>query len=288
MSFEDALLDDQMKNVATDIYFSNQKLRRMDPLMDPKNTIRECRDSENHPKVIPIIMGLDVTGSMTDLPKKIVAQELDKFMSKALELKLDPAVLFTAIGDLYKDSAPFQIGQFESGDDELDLWLSKTWIEGNGGGNGGESYNLLWLYAINCIFTDYEEKHNSKPFLFTFGDEECLPGISRKLAEQLYGSDSKAMALFGEKDQLDNIDLLTALKKRFNVYHFHINHDYSVIRLWQGLLGENFHILKNESEIVPKILEIITQVINLDKNVLNSETVIKVKESSNFDWLDKL
>ena len=40
--------------------------KRMDPSLDPTNFIsRECADSKEHPNTIPVILALDVTGSIT-------------------------------------------------------------------------------------------------------------------------------------------------------------------------------------------------------------------------------
>lgn len=42
---------------------SNQemfKARSLDPALDPKNVIRECCDSEDHPNTLPVVIALDV------------------------------------------------------------------------------------------------------------------------------------------------------------------------------------------------------------------------------------
>src|SRR5690606_5631209 len=85
------------------------------------------------------------------------------------------SVLFLAIGDHETDSAPLQVGQFESGDAELDLWLTRTWLEGKGGANSGESYLLAWYFASKFTKLDSLDKRGQKGFLFTIGDE---PGLS--------------------------------------------------------------------------------------------------------------
>ena len=47
--------------------YSNQdmfKARTIDSALNPKNVMRECCDTEEHPNTIPVILALDVTGSM--------------------------------------------------------------------------------------------------------------------------------------------------------------------------------------------------------------------------------
>ena len=290
MSLEDALVDPVYKNIATNIYFENTTKYKMDPSMDPKNTVRECRDSDAHPMVIPVLLGLDVTGSMLDLPRLIVAQELDTLMSKSAQRGLDLAILFTAIGDLERDKYPFQIGQFESGDEELDLWLSKTYLEGNGGANTGESYHLLWLYAINNIHTDYEQKHGKKPLIFTFGDEPVLQTVEMFRAQELFGNDSEVINVFKGKKTITNEEILEAVKQKFDVYHFHIQHRYktdaSLEKGWRKLLGSNFYVLGSHRDIVPTLLNIIESKVSNNKESV--KPVLEKESVNNYDWLDNL
>ena len=82
--------------------------------------------------------------------------------------------MFGAIGDHECDSCPLQVGQFESGDVELDMWLTRTFLEKGGGGNNGESYGLAWFMANNFIRTDAKDKRQQKGFVLTIGDEPVL------------------------------------------------------------------------------------------------------------------
>lgn len=63
--------------------YSNQdmfKARNIDSALDPKNVIRECCDTEEHPNTIPVILALDVTGSMGQAAAQnnCVASYIDK------------------------------------------------------------------------------------------------------------------------------------------------------------------------------------------------------------------
>jgi hypothetical protein len=126
---------------AGEIFTQNAK-RQAHPSMIPHGVaFRESRDSEVHPHSVPIILGLDVTGSMGHIPYELIREGLPKLMGGIIQGGVpDPALLFLGIGDHECDNYPLQVGQFESGDEELDMWLTRTYIESGGGGNGGESY----------------------------------------------------------------------------------------------------------------------------------------------------
>ena len=213
----------------------NFRQRSMHQDMDPRNVkFRECRDSENHPFSLPVQIYLDVTGSMGAVPQQLITEGLPKMISNLLNKGIkSPAIMFGAVGDHECDKAPLQVSQFESGDEELDGWLSKTWIEGGGGGNSGESYGLAWYFAGHHVVSDAWEKRNQKGYVFTIGDEPNLqqyPGVWERTdrgLRKIMGS-----AYEGGKAGYSASTLLAKAKERNHVYHIFISHGYSGMSEW--------------------------------------------------------
>ncbi len=131
------------RGVASDQGMFSQ--RYLHPDLDPKNKIRECVDSEEHPETIPVILALDVTGSMGAACKK-VAQSLNVIMSRLFDNYKDIEFMVMAIGDLECDDVPLQVSQYES-DVRIAGHTDKIFFEGHGGGNGYESYTVAWYCA---------------------------------------------------------------------------------------------------------------------------------------------
>ena len=112
--------------------------RSIDPALNPNGVkFRECRDSEEHPNTIPIILGLDVTGSMGSACAA-VARQLDKIITGLYEDVKDVEFMVMGIGDFAYDHAPRQVSQFES-DVRFCDQHGKIWFERGGGGNSFES-----------------------------------------------------------------------------------------------------------------------------------------------------
>lgn len=209
--------------------------------LNPKNIrFREARDGEVHPNTYPAVAFLDVTGSMLKNPEQLIKQGLPHIMEFIIGAGIpDFTLLFGAIGDHISDRAPLQLGQFESGDAELDASLTNTWLEAGGGGGGHESYLLAWMAAAYFMSTDSFEKRGVKGTLFTIGDEWCHPTISRGSFVQIFGEDN---AHRYEEIKHDREGLLEAAQQKWNVYHIHLLHTGSAQRLlepWRNLLGEN-------------------------------------------------
>ncbi len=166
------------------------KQKEINNAMNPHGIqIRESRDSEEHPDSLAIILALDVTGSMGHVPHFLVKEGLPHLMDAIIQRGIaDPQVLFLGIGDHKCDNAPLQVGQFESSDELLDKWLTDIWLEGMGGGNGGESYMLAWYFAAMHTSIDCLEKREHKGFLFTIGDESVHADIGSDALKRIMGA----------------------------------------------------------------------------------------------------
>ncbi|MBC8104710.1 MAG: hypothetical protein H7Z41_19215 [Cytophagales bacterium] len=149
---------------------------------------RESRDSADSLHSTPIAVLCDVTGSMSNIPE-LVINDLHKLMRLILDGKVvpDPQIAFGAIGDANSDSVPFALGEFESDDVKAEAHLANLFLEGGGGGQSCESYELpLWFFG-NHVHTDAWEKRREKGFLFIIGDESPYSTVRRAQARKHLG-----------------------------------------------------------------------------------------------------
>lgn len=213
--------------------------------------LREARDSDVHPNTFPVIIGLDMTGSMHDIPVMLIKDGLPKIVSQIIQSGVkDVALLFIAIGDHEVDDAPLQIGQFESGDEELDLWLTRTFPEGGGGANEGESYGLIHNFAANHIKTDAWEKRGQKGVLIMIGDEPSLDYYPDAVMKEITGN-SQAKGF--TQDQA-----LEKAKEKWNVFHINPHHSYDK-SYWKPKLGQNYLSLTDFHKIPENVVQIVTK-----------------------------
>jgi len=218
-------------------------------------SIREARDSDEHPESLAVMVFLDVTGSMGRIPEEIVKNKLGALMSTIIENGVEhPQILFGAIGDHISDRTPLQIGQFESGTEELDKWLTSMYLEGGGGGQNKESYLLAWIIAGRHTSIDCFEKRNEKGFLFTIGDESNWDNLSIRALKDLLG--------YKEPEVVTDVQLLEEAQRLYNVYHIHINEasyrdDPRVLGYWKKMLGERLIILDDYNAVCETIATVI-------------------------------
>ena len=232
--------------------------RTIDPEMDPaKVLLRESRDSEEHPESLSIIVGLDVTGSMGFVPELIVKEALPDLIGSLMEAGIaHPQVLFMGLGDFVYDSAPLQVGQFESSAELLDRWLTRVYLEGGGGGNNQEGYNMAHLFAARHTAIDCWEKRKQKGFLFTIGDEPVFKDLPAEIIRK-YTCTNEATSIGTEA-------IIKEAQEKYNVYHIHLEHNEwskSDTRKgnWKELLGDHFIELPDYKRVAKRIAEVVIQ-----------------------------
>jgi hypothetical protein len=162
-------------------------------LLDPFGLkVRESRDSAAHPHSNAILLMLDVTGSMGRVIKAI-HEGLPKLMGLLLRKNyiVDPQILSMAVGDATCDRVSLQVGQFESGV-EMEGDLSRLFIEGGGGGQNTESYELGAYVAARKTALDCFEKRGKQGYAFIMGDELPYPRVKRSEVARLIGDPLEA------------------------------------------------------------------------------------------------
>lgn len=229
--------------------------RHIDPLMVIKDKIRESCDSDEHPKSYPIIIGLDVTGSMGRVPENLIKEAFPEIMKSIMDKGVEHAqICFLGIGDHYCDDAPIQVGQFETSDELTEKWLKAIYIEGGGGSNDGESYQLAYYFAAFHTKTDSFEKRGIKGTLVTIGDEPCLKSISKEAIGNLFG---------GGQSEMTTTQLIKAAQEKWDIYHINVK-DYASDRMnspskWEALLGD--HVILSQTMESKEIGDILSTVI---------------------------
>jgi hypothetical protein len=252
--------------------FTQSVERKIHEQMNPSGVvIRESRDSDTHPNTIPIQLYLDVTGSMGRIPHELIKDGLPTLMGSLTQNGVpDAALMFGAIGDHECDKFPLQIAQFESGDDELDMWLTRTYLEGGGGGNEGESYLLAWYFAANHVKTDAFDKRNKKGFVFTIGDEPCLKSLPINAVKGVMNESAIGQKTYTRED------LLETAQKQNHVFHIHVNHGgRSLDRGWKELLGDNLIETSDPKSIAKIISEAILSKLDMPISLVKKDDASK-------------
>lgn len=248
------------KNFVTSTNFTAQsmyKSRRLAPELDPNGVMRECCDSEEHPNTLPVILALDVTGSMGGAAMK-VAQKLSEIMTNLYsdENIKDIEFCVMGIGDLAYDDAPIQMSQFES-DIRIAEQLDKIYFEAGGGGNDFESYTAAWYMGSRHCKLDCW-KRGQKGIIITMGDELPNPYLPQRSLAKVTGDKIQA--------DIETKLLIDEVREKFDIYHIAVNDFETAYRAyqntsdvdskWKNLLGEGYFVATLDS-LAPTIVNII-------------------------------
>lgn len=237
----------------------------------PMNVVRESCDSDDHPNSTPIILGLDVTGSMSGI-LNVMADKIGMVMGEIYKRNPveDPQILFSAIGDAMCDRYPLQVTQFES-DIRIAEQLTQVYFERGGGGNGFESYPLAWYFAANHTKTDQYEKRGKKGYIFTFGDDGYPEVLTASEINRIFGD-----RVYGD---IPTKQVLKQAQKKYEIYHFCMgqggSYRESDFDKWQNLLGERALRITDYT----KIPEVIVSLLEMN-NGKTKEEVLKTWDRS--------
>jgi hypothetical protein len=205
--------------------------------LDPHGlTVRESRDSDEHPTSLAISVLFDVTGSMGGVPRVLQTKLPDLF---GLLLRKGytehPQILFGAVGDATCDRVPLQLGQFES-DNRMDEHLGNILLEGGGGGQMTESYELALYAMARHTALDCYEKRGRRGYLFLIGDEMPYGKVKAREVREVLGETIS--------DDIPVQQILAELQRTFHVFYIlpagasYVGNS-EVLGLWRRLLGQN-------------------------------------------------
>ncbi len=240
----------------------------------PYQVMRECLDTEEHPETKPVIIALDVTGSMGDAAVE-AAKKLNIIMESLYKELIDVEFCIMGIGDLAYDRYPTQISQFES-DIRIAEQMDKVYFEFGGGGNSYESYTVAWYMGARHTKLDCW-KRGQKGIIITIGDEQLNPYLPKETLAAKIGDDLQ--------NDIDTKDLYREVSEKYDVFHIHVNHhkesiyDYKNIKpTFAKIIGDQNVVCCEEIDDLAKI--IIDLIINHYNGTSSTSAVINQGEIS--------
>lgn len=254
--------------------------RSVNTKLDPRNVkvgkgdrkglqLRESIISDSNPDPTPIILGLDVTGSMRDVVHQIATVELPKLMTEihSQAVVSDPHVMFMGIDDVHvQGHGALQVSYFEP-DLKIVEQLRDIWLVGNGGGNSSESYDLAWYFAGRYTYLENFEKTGKPGFLFTIGDEPFPVDVNRpEQLEEIFGP--------GEYERTTPEACLQMAQRKFQVFHVSVEKGGYDLSGWDRKLGNN-HL-----RIPARDLKYLTDVVLATMRIANGANMQDVIEQS--------
>lgn len=215
--------------------------RHLDESLNPRRfTVRECANNDEHPNTIPVILALDVTGSMGEACSETAAA-LGVIITNLYKKFNDIEFCVMGIGDLAYDNGPIQMSQFES-DIRIAEALDKVWMEHGGGGNAYESYTAAWYMGLKRTKLDCFDKQGRKGIIITMGDEPLNPYLPKDALNDAIGAT--------EQSDVETPELYHQASEKFDIYHIAVDSRNDCYRHYANdieksfgqLLGPNFKV----------------------------------------------
>lgn len=238
---------------------------RLDPSTIKDSVIgkRESRDGDiGNSNAIAVFF--DETGSMGNIPR-VLQEKLVKLMGSIQTKGVidNPQILFGAVGDATCDRAPFQVGQFES-DLSMDEDLDQFYLEGHGGGQNTESYELPLFFLARLTSIDCLEKRGKRGYAFIIGDETAYSKVKKREVEKVFGDS------FGMQGDIPIKDIIKEAQEKYELF-FIVPRSTSYpnrenMGFWKNLLGQN--VLELDDPAL--VCELIVSTIGLAEGSISS------------------
>ena len=203
--------------------------RRKTPDMDLTNAKGKNIQSDSED---PVIVAVDVTGSMSAWPGEIF-DRLPLFYQTLAKHRPGMEIAFAAIGDATIDGYPLQITDFAKEPKDLEKKLKALGCEGGGGGHITESYELFGYYMMHHCKTPKAKS----PFLLIYGDEAFYDNVEPKQVKHYIGDDLES--------SVNSTELWKGLMQKYELYHLHKLYgsggekstDSQIIDIWRKAIG---------------------------------------------------
>lgn len=233
---------------------------------DPKMIkVRESVKSDVNPHPTPVIVGLDVTGSMGRVVEAL-RRGLGTLFKEIIDRNpvSDPHVLAMAIGDMSYDRFPVQATQFEADPVTIGKQVEDLTLEQGGGGNDHESYLGPLYFALMRTSCD-AFKEGRKGYIFTVGDEQPQQVLTKAEIEKWFGDQPK--------QDYKAEELLAAVERNWHVFHL-IVEEGSHMRYcpdrtkkeWRELLGQRAVLLSDHTKMAEVVISLIEVTEGRDKS----------------------
>lgn len=216
--------------------------------------MREVTISSEHPNPTPIAIVLDVTGSNIEAARAVHAKLPQLFgLLQRKGYVEDPQILIAATGDAYSDSVPLQVGQFES-DNRIDAMIEAMYLEGNGGGQVHETYEVAAYFLARHTYLEPWHKQGRKGYVFFIGDEMPYDMVRRDFGRG-WNASHTLESLTGDTLEADvaTKEIFEELKEQYEVFFlFQKQGAYEASRIlptWRKLLGENALVLEDPDTV---------------------------------------
>ncbi len=229
--------------------------------------MREVCVTDEHPSPTAIQIWLDVTGSNISAAK-VVHSKLPNLQAylKDGNFCADPQINIGAIGDATSDEYPLQWGQFES-DNRLDDQIAAVILEGAGGGQVHETYELGAYMSARHTHLEPYELFGKKGFVFFFGDEMPYDKIRRDYGRYRWHGDNYTLKSLTGDDAAEDISAATVfaeLQQKNHVFFLFQRmgayYPEEITPAWEELIGrENVIVLDDPAVSVEAIAALIAR-----------------------------